>query len=293
MRNPFAQVTVIVALMLVLAPWPAVAQAQGRGGRGVPPGYVAAGVPAMPNPPGPAPKQDLTGVWVGPTKVEIGPFPAMTPAGQAAFKLNHPVPTPGAAGANVTEVQPNNDPFSICDPLGFPRDLVNEWLSFRGGIWFSPAAGSDRMLILFEQQRVWREVWMDGRQLPAKFDVPGAPESRYYGYSVGHWDGDYTFVIDTAGLDTRTWIEEHGHPHSDVAKFQERWTRLDQYNVQATVTLDDPKFYTKPFQLSKTSYYWKKDQDVEEELCLPSSVIEYGNRLSNPAGWGAGAKPQN
>jgi hypothetical protein len=289
MRNPFV-VKVIVASITALSLCSSSAYAQGRGGRGPKDGFVAAGVPAMPDPPGPAPKQDLSGVWVGPLKVVMGPYPDMTPAGQAAFKLNHPI---ARASDNATHVEPNNDPFAICDPLGFPRDLLNHWLSSRGGIWFSPAAGSNRMLILFEQQKVWREVWMDGRQPPAKVDVPGAPESRFYGYSSGHWDGDNTLVIDTTGVETRAWADEAGHPHSDVAKFQERWTRLDQYNLEATVTLDDPKFYTKPFQLMKTDYYWKKDQDVEEELCLASSAIEYRDHLANPSGWGAGAKPQN
>ena len=286
MRNPFNKV--VFALLAVLTLWSAVAQAQ-RGSRGLPSDLVAPGVPKMPDPPGPAPKHDMTGVWVGPTKVVMGPFPAMTPAGQAAMKLNKPI---ARASDSATKVQPNNDPFAICDPLGFPRDLLNHWLSSRGGIWFSPAAGSDRMLVLFEQQRVWREVWMDGRQPPAKVDAPGTPESRFYGYSAGHWDGDNVLVIDTTGLDPRSWIDEAGHPHSDVAKFQERWTRVDQYNVEATVTVDDPKFYTQPFQLMKTAYYWKKDQDVEEELCLPSSALEYQGRLSDPSGWGAGAKPQ-
>jgi hypothetical protein len=294
MRDPFAKVKVIVASLAVLTVLSPVAQAQeggGRGGRGaLKPGFVADGVPEMPNSPGPAPKHDLSGVWVGPIKVVMGPFPEMTAAGEAAMKLNKPI---ARASDRATKVQPNNDPFAICDPLGFPRDLLNHWLSSRGGIWFSPAAGSDRMLILFEQQRVWREVWMDGRQPPTKVDVPGAPDSRFYGYSSGHWDGDNTLVIDTTGLDTRTWIDEAGHPHSDAAKFEERWTRRDQYNLEATVTVDDPKFYTQPFQLMKTDYYWKKDQDVEEELCLPSAAIEYRDRLSNPAGWGPGAKPQN
>jgi len=295
MRNAFAKVAIVSMAVLIL--WsPAVAQqAQGRGGRGggggrggSMPGFVAAGVPKMPDPVGPAPKHDLSGVWVGPIKVVMGPYPAMTPAGEAVFKMNHPI---ARASDNATSVAPNNDPFAICDPLGFPRDLLNHWLSSRGGIWFSPAAGSDRMLILFEQQRVWREVWMDGRQPPAKVDAPGAPDSRYYGYSAGHWDGDTTLVIDTTGVDTRAWADEAGHPHSENAKFEERWTRLDQYNLEATVTLDDPKFYTQPFTLMKTDYYWKKDQDVEEELCLASSAIEYRDRLSNPSGWGAGAKP--
>jgi hypothetical protein len=287
MRNSFAKV--IVASLAVLTLCSASAQAQGRGGRAQS-GFVAAGVPAMPDPPGPAPKHDMSGVWVGPIKVEMGPFPAMTPAGEAAFKQNRPI---ARASDRATTVVPNNDPFAICDPLGFPRDLLNHWLSSRGGIWFSPAAGSDRMLILFEQQRAWREVWMDGRQPPAKVDAPGAPDSRFYGYSAGHWDGDNVLVIDTTGLDPRSWIDEAGHPHSDVAKFQERWTRVDQYNVTTVVTVDDPKFYTAPFTLMKTAYYWKKDQDVQEELCLASEAVEYRDKLANPSGWGAGAKPQN
>jgi hypothetical protein len=282
MSNRFVRVMIVPLAVLTLLP--AAAQAQGRGGRGrrgPQPGFVAPGVPEMPNPPGPAPKHDLTGTWVGPVKIVMGPYAPMTPAGEAAFKMNKPIKR---ASDNATHVEPNNDPFAICDPLGFPRDLLNHWLSSRGGIEFVPAAG--RMVILFEQQRVWREVWMDGRQNPTKIDAPGAPDSRYYGYSVGHWDGDNVLVIDTVGLDPSTWLDEAGLPHTDQAKLQERWTRLDQYHLEATVTVEDPKFFTKPFQLMKTDYYWKKDQNVEEELCIPSQAIEYRDKLAEPSGFG-------
>src|SRR5437773_9770540 len=60
----------------------------------------------------------------------------------------------------------------------------------------------------YEQQRRWREIWMDGRALPKAVDVKGAPESRYYGYSVGHWENDNTLVIDTTGVDERPWLED-------------------------------------------------------------------------------------
>jgi len=280
MRNPLAKVIVTSFAVLALSP----ALMAQRGGRSTP-GFVAEGVPEMPNPPGPAPKHDLNGVWVGPIKVEMGPFPAMTPAGEARFKNNKPIKR--ASDTGYDHVEPNNDPFAICDPLGFPRDLLNHWLSSRGGIWFAQLP--DRMVVLFEQQRAWREIYTDGRALPAKVDAAGAPDSRFYGYSAGHWDGDNVFVIDTMGLDPRSWIDEAGHPHSAGIKLQERWTRVDQYHLTATVTVDDPKYYTKPFQLMKTAYYWKKDQDVEEELCLPSYALQYRDQLSNPSGWGSGA----
>jgi hypothetical protein len=283
MRNPVAEV--IVALLAVVAlSSAAVAQnPEARPRRQVQEGYVAEGVPKMPNPPGPAPKQNLTGAWVGPQTVSRDPMPPMTPAGEARFKQNKPYVQGGAREADVKTLA-SNDPFIICDPLGFPRDLLNHAVSSRGGMLFEPAGS--RMLILFEQQRVWREIWMDGRQLPANVDAKGAPDSRYYGYSVGHWDGDYTFVIDTTGLDERTWLDENGHPHSKNAHIQEHYARVDQYNIQLTATLDDPKFYTKPWLFLKANYYWMKDQEFEETLCIPSEGIEYRDTLAKPSGVG-------
>ena len=240
----------------------------------------------MPNPPGPAPQHDLTGAWVGPQNVSRDPMPPMTPAGEARFTQNKPYIQGGARESDVKTLA-SNDPFITCDPLGFPRDLLNHAVSSRGGMIFQP--GQNRMFIMFEQQRVWREIWMDGRELPKDVDAKGAPDSRYYGYSVGHWDGDNTFVIDTTGFDERAWLDELGHPHSKNARIQERYTRTDQYNIQLTSTLDDPKFYTKPWVFLKANYYWMKDQDFEETLCIPSEAIEYRDTLAKPSGIGAEA----
>ena len=281
MRNPVAEP--IVALLAVLALSSAVvaqtpdARPRAQQGSTV---YVAEGIPKMPNPPGPAPRHDLTGAWVGPQNPVHGTVPAMTPAGEARFKLNKP--------ESVVHLGATNDPFVTCDPLGFPRDILNHAISSRGGMWFEPVP--NQMVILYEQQRVWREVWMDGRELPKKVDAKGAPDSRYYGYSVGHWDGDYTFVIDTTGLDDRTWLDEVGHPHSVDAHIEERYTRLDQYNIQLTVTIDDPKFYTKPFEFLKANFYWMAKQDFEETLCIPSEAIDYRDSLAKPAGTGEPAQ---
>lgn len=286
MRKLFAErlvaaLTLAGGLVAVMAPGSVMARAQGRGAPS--PGFVAPGVPVMPNPPGPAPQHDLTGTWIGPQKLVTGPFPAMTPAGEAKFKLNRPV---DHVGDKTDQVQATNDPFIICDPLGVPRVIRNPTLNGRGTIRFEPVQNG--MLMLFDLQRVWREVWMDGRQLPATVDAPGAPDSTYYGYSVGHWDGDTTFVVDTTGLDPRSWLDEFGRPHTKDAKIQERYTRLDQYNLEVTVTVDDPKYYTQPFQLLKEHYYWKKNQDPDEILCVPSVAIEYQQKLANPSGWGPG-----
>ena len=278
MRNPV--VNAIVAFLVVLALSPS-ALAQGRAGRPVPPGFISEGVPKMPNPPGPAPKRDFSGAWVGPQNYKLD-VPPMTPAGEAIFKTNHAYLPNGVRLGDKDELPPSNDPFITCDPLGFPRDLLAHAITMRGGVLFGSAP--NRIIIAYEQQRVWREIWMDGRELPKKVDAKGFPESRYYGYSVGHWDGDYTFVIDTTGLDERPWLDEAGHPRSSMAHIQERYTRVDQYNMQLTVTVDDPKFYTKPWVYMKADFYWMKNQEFAETFCIPSEGIEYRDSLTKPSG---------
>jgi len=231
----------------------------------------------MTGPAGPAPKRDVTGAWAGPGNVTRDPMPPMTPAGEARFKLNKPERMVGLAATN--------DSFATsCDPLGFPRERFNQAIESRGGMWFEPVP--DRMIILMQYQRVWREVWMDGRELPKDVDAKGYPDSRWYGYSIGHWDGDYTFVIDTTGLDERPWLDDAGHVKSKNAHIQERYTRLDQYTLQLIATVDDPKFYTKPWQFLKANYYWTKTQDFQEVFCVPSEATQYRETLVLPAGTG-------
>lgn len=282
MRKPIpaAFVALLTALVFSLAIETQTTQA-GQRGAAVKEGFISEGVPKMPNPPGPAPKKDLSGAWVGPQNNRPDPVPPMTPAGLARFKQNKPYPPAGPAQNNQAELA-SNDPFITCDPLGFPRNLLAHAVTSRGGVLFGSAP--NRIVIAYEQQRVWREIFTDGRALPTKVDVRGAPESRYYGYSVGRWENDNTFVIDTTGLDERPWLDETGHPRSSSAHLQERYTRVDQYNLQLTATIDDPKFYTKPWTFMKANFYWMKNQEFAETICIPSEGIEYRDSLAKPSG---------
>jgi hypothetical protein len=275
MRNPLVKAIVAFSAVSTLS-----LMVLAQGGRPVPPGFIREGVPMMPNPPGPAPKRDLSGAWVGPQNFKLGPLAPMTPAGEAIFKQRHPYLVANVKSGE--ELPPANDPFITCDPIGFPRNLQAHSISMRGGVLFGSAP--NRILIAYEQQRVFREIWMDGRELPKQVDVKGAPDSRYYGFSVGHWDGDYTFVVDTTGFDERPWVDELGHPHSSMAHIQERYTRVDQYNMKLTATIDDPKFYTKPWTLITADFYWMKNQEFSEWFCIPSEGIEYRDSLSQPSG---------
>ena len=218
---------------------------------------------------GPAPVRDVSGSWAGNLTPERGNPPPMTPLGERMFGLNKPETAVGTGYSN--------DPINTCDPLGFPRNTSFE----TRGLAF--ATMPDRIAVLHQYQRIWRYVWMDGRELPTRFDTRDGVPSRYYGYSVGHWEGDHTLVITTVGSNDQTWIDKGGHPHSVDIKIEERYTRLDHNHMTSVVTVDDPKIYTKPWVLSRNEYRWIPDQEAEEQLCVPSEMINYMKLISDPA----------
>jgi hypothetical protein len=231
---------------------------------------------------GPAPKRDLNGAWIGPngpTKVTYGDVPPMTPAGAARFKLNKP--------EGEFTIAATNDPIVLCDPQGFPRVLTNRGV-VEGAVWFVQIP--NRILMLYQNQRTWRDIRMDGSVLPTTVNVTGAPDARFYGFSTGHWDGDYALVIDTTGVDDRTWLDQAGHPHSLGMRTEERYTRADDKHLGLSVSVDDPTIYTKPFELLKTTFIWLPKQDFPETLCVPSEALEYMNSMAKPTGAGDSAK---
>lgn len=221
---------------------------------------------------GPAPRQELTGFWVGLISAKLNPVPPMTAWGQEQFRSHK-------SHSQYSEAE-SNDPMKYCDPMGFPRDMLYD---NRG---FAFAAMPGKMLQVFQFNRVWREIWTDGRELPK--DVGGrsadSGDPRWFGYSAGHWEGDYTFVVDTVGSDERTWLDAVGHPHSIAMKVQERYTRVDHNTLDMAMTIDDPKTYTKPFVITNARFRWLPNQDLVEEICVPSLMQEYLSIIADPAG---------
>jgi len=228
-----------------------------------------------PTPGGPAPVRDISGSWAGNLTPDRGEIPALTPAGQKLFALNRPETEVGTGHSN--------DPMNTCDPLGIPRNTVFETRGLAFG-----TMGPDRMVVLHQYQRIWRYVWMDGKHpLPTKFDVPGGVPSRYYGYSVGRWEGDNTLVIDTVGLNE--WILDAYHPddggsrwHSDRAHVVERIKFTDRTNASYDVTIDDPAIFTAPW-IENWAMQKKPTWKIFEFVCDDNDRCRGGNCTASDA----------
>jgi hypothetical protein len=76
-------------------------------------------------------------------------------------------------------------------------------------------------------------------------------------------------------LDDRTWLNSAGYPHSVDAHVQERFTRMDHNDMQLVVTIDDPKLYSKPWVFTTDNFKYVPDQQLEEQLCIPSEMLQY------------------
>src|SRR5713101_6377953 len=64
------------------------------------------------------------------------------------------------------------------------------------------------------------------------------------GNSIGWYEGD-TLVVDTIGLNDKTWIDRGGLSHSDQLHVIERIRRPSSDALEINITIDDPKTYTK------------------------------------------------
>ncbi len=69
----------------------------------------------------------------------------------------------------------------------------------------------------------------------------------WYGESIGHYEGD-TLVVDTIGIDERTWVDGFGTPHTKQLHVIERFHLIEDGNVlEANVHVEDPGTFTMPW----------------------------------------------
>lgn len=182
---------------------------------------TSSGAQGVPSP------RDLGGVWQAPFTTDLArpygaPLP-LTPHGAEIFKKADSSKDPAA---------------SKCLPSGPTRAIQSPNP-------FQILQGPNAIAVLFEYQGHYRIIYTDSTVHPEDImDYPG-----FQGHSIGKWEGD-TLIVDTVGIDDRTWLDTAGHQHSDKLHLTERFQKTDANTLKWTVTYDDPVFFTKPWTVS-------------------------------------------
>ena len=273
----FFSTACVILISAVMAPalfaqWPA-----------YPTPAVPRGPDGKPNLNGPTPrtpdgKPDLSGLWEagrgpggggqrGAGDGPRGAAPPPPPVAQtgpplatffeigAGFPDKQPPYTPWAAEIKKQRTKDNgkDNPDAHCLPLGLmqlhlhpqPRKIIQ-----------TPAV----TVILYEAQGGVRQIFTDGRPLPRN-----DPQPWWYGYSIGHWEGD-TLVVETTGFRDDVWLDVNGSPLTETGKITERFRRPNYGSLEIEITIEDPKSYTKPFTV-RVNQRVMLDTDLIEFIC--------------------------
>jgi hypothetical protein len=218
---------------------------------------------------------DLSGYWditkiglpAGALNETSNNRPSMTPGGLEKFRKTRTQYDAKSLGSGVNKNEKDwNDPIRWCDPTGFPRIM---WNPTPAGMRF--AQSGDEVIQFFQNNRVWRDIWTDGRKLPGD-----DADSRWYGYAVGHWDGD-TFVVNSNNFTDTSWLDQYGSPHSEEMTVEERYRRVDHDHLEMVLTITDPTIYTAPWKGDKKIFQLAEKpktpfNDFPEDICAWSET---------------------
>jgi hypothetical protein len=246
----------LVALTVVAAvfAWPPASGAQTTG---------AAAVPRTPDG-----KPDLSGFWqvMNTAAWDIQDHPAQpgVPAGQGVVVGNEIPYQPWAQAKKQQNYasRATADPETKCYMAGVPRITYM-------GLPFQILQRPDMVTILYEYAFGVRYVHTDGS------GHPEGPLDWWMGDSRGRWDGD-TLVVDVVHFNDKTWFDRAGNFHSDALHVIERYTPIDRDAIDYQVTIEDPKVFTRPWNMRMILYRHKEPHfRLLEYLCYGFDFEKY------------------
>jgi len=114
-------------------------------------------------------------------------------------------------------------------------------------------------------------------------DVPHSAnlEPSWYGESVGHYDGD-TLVVDTIGLNDKTFIDNYRTPHTAKLHVVERYKLIDDgKTLQVTFRVEDPDTFYQ--QWSAIGKLRRVQMPMHEEACAENNqnLFDYHIPVAN------------
>lgn len=152
------------------------------------------------------------------------------------------------------------EPHARCKASGGSRQFLTPY-----GVEFVEIPELEQLYIFdIGGPHTFRTVYMDGRSHPA--DLP----PTNYGHSIGWWDGD-TLVIDSVGFNEDFWFDRRGLPHTEDLHTIERFTRLNDRQIEYTIEVRDPNVYTAPFT-GGFMMTWQGGTELFEYICQQANM---------------------
>jgi hypothetical protein len=178
-----------------------------------------------------------------------GPGPVVADAahrpkpGQPAFRvadLSNPILQPWAkealrqANDRALSGKPAYTPKERCWPIGVPGFLLYPVFP----VYFVQTP-KEVVMVWAEDHQV-RHVYLNQPH-------SAHPAASWFGESVGRYEGD-TLVVDTIGLNTKTFIDNYRTPHTDKLHVVERFRMIDGgKTMEVMLHVEDEGAFTSPW----------------------------------------------
>ena len=235
-----------VAVMLGATTIPIAGQLGRPGGLAGVDGEVKSAAPAGPIPRRPDGKPDLTGAWNG------------SPGGvtHTVILEDHPGGFGIRGGQSLILDPPDGiipyQPWALTE-RNRRREDANAYEDQVGHCEFydigrvhsftQEYAFSGNNFVVNAISHMTRVIPMDRREhLP-----PGI--RLWLGDSIGRWDGD-TLVVDSTNFNDKARMALGGDFHGEDAHIVERYTMVDANTIRWTMTIDNPKVFTRPWTMT-------------------------------------------
>jgi hypothetical protein len=233
-------------------------------------GWIASGIgfgtDFVPPPDGPRP------VTNDPAHPYVTNAAAATTGKQPTFRvadLNNPILQPWA---KERMRKANNDVLAgkvaftadaRCWPAGVPSFLLYPANPVRF------VQTSKEVLMIWQQDAQVRRVYLNQ---PHSTN----PKPSWYGESVGHYEGGDTLVVDTIGMNDKTYVDNYRTPHTTQLHVIERFKLINGGNtIEVSVHVEDPGTFNSPWDAIQR--YRRIENGPWEEMVCAENNTDYFN----------------
>jgi len=160
------------------------------------------------------------------------------------------------------QAQRNYDAYDIatarCASPGLPRLMLTP---DRFRVW----QRSGLIVFQFEWNRLFRQIDLGLTMPRVRITEDDAAVGRAVPPSMGRWEGD-TLLVNTEGFGINTLVDNLV-PHGYDMKLTERLHLKDADTLEDRVTIEDPEYFTRPWETVVT-YKRQPDAAFAEDVCL-------------------------
>jgi hypothetical protein len=156
-------------------------------------------------------------------------------------------------------------PKERCWPVGVPAFLLLPATP----VYF--LQGEKEVTLIWAQDHQVRHVFLN-------VGHSAKPKPSWFGESVGHYEGD-TLVVDTIGLNDKTFVDNYLTPHTEQLHVIERYRMIDGgKTLEVNVRVEDPGAFTTPWNAVQR-YRRMEAAPMPELVCAENNGDHFNQNL--------------